>query len=64
MGLSGDAKLLSPITAEGISEAVVGAGLASAEDMAALAQELYAEAANPATLSGTPRIVQTWGRKP
>lgn len=64
MGLTGDAKLLSPITAEGISEAVAGAGLASAEDMAALAQELYAEAANPATLSGTPRVVQTWARKP
>ena len=64
MGLSGDVKLISPMTAESISEAVVGAGLASAEDVATLAQELYAEAANPATLSGTPRVVQTWARKP
>ena len=65
MGLSGDVKLILAETAESISEAVVGAGLASAEDVEpTLAQELYAEAANPATLSGTPRVVQTWARKP
>jgi ubiquinone/menaquinone biosynthesis C-methylase UbiE len=63
MGLTGDVKLLTPMTAQSISEAVVGAGLASAEEVAALAQELYAEAANPATLSGCPRIVQVWARK-
>ncbi len=63
MGLTGDVKLMPPITVEAISDAVVAAGLASAEEMAALAQELYADAANPATLCGNPRVVQAWGRR-
>ena len=63
MGLTGEVKLMAPITVEAISEAVVAAGLASAEEMAALAQELYADAANPAVLCGNPRVVQTWARK-
>ena len=64
MGLSGDVKLISPISVESITDAVVSEGLASKEEMAALAQELYADAANPNTLAGLPRVVQTWGRKP
>jgi SAM-dependent methyltransferase len=64
MGATGDVKLITPITVESITDAVVSTGLASAEEMAALAQELYADAANPATLAGMPRVVQTWGRKP
>lgn len=64
MALAGDVKLMPPITTESISDAVVGAGLASAEEMKALAQELYADAANPTTLVGNPRVVQTWARKP
>ena len=64
MGLTGEIKLMPPITVEAISEAVVGAGLASAEEMAALAQALYADAANPAVLCGNPRVVQVRGRKP
>jgi SAM-dependent methyltransferase len=64
MGLTGEVKLMPPITVESISASVVAAGLATAEEMAALAQELYADAANPETLAGNPRIVQVWGRKP
>jgi SAM-dependent methyltransferase len=64
MGLTGEVKLIAPITVESISDAVVAAGLAPAEEMAALAQELYADALNPATLCGNPRVVQTWARKP
>ncbi len=63
MGLSGDVKLITPITVESICDAVVGSGLASAEDMTALARELYEDAANPTTLAGMPRVVQAWGRK-
>jgi SAM-dependent methyltransferase len=63
MGLTGDVKLISPITVESISDAVVSSGLASADEMAALARELYEDAANPATLAGMPRVVQAWGRK-
>jgi ubiquinone/menaquinone biosynthesis C-methylase UbiE len=63
MGLTGDVKLISPITVENITEAVVSAGLGSTEEMAALARELYTDAANPATLSGMPRVFQTVARK-
>lgn len=63
LGLTGNVKLISPITVENITEAVVGAGLATAEEMTALAQELYADAADPTTLAGMPRVVQTWARR-
>jgi len=63
VGLTGDVKLISPITVENIAEAVVGAGLATKEEMISLAQELYADAADPSTLAGMPRVVQTWARK-
>lgn len=63
MGLTGEVKLMAPLTVESISDAVVAAGLASVEEMAALAQELYADAANPAVLCGNPRVVQAWARK-
>lgn len=63
MGLTGDVKLISPITVENITEAVVGAGLASTDEMSALARELYADAANPATMAGMPRVFQTLARK-
>jgi hypothetical protein len=63
MALTGDVKLMPPMTTESITDAVVAAGLATVEEMAALAQELYADAANPATLCGNPRVVQTWATK-
>ncbi len=64
MALRGEAKLISPITVETITEAVTSAGLASAEESASLARELYAFAADETTLAGMPRVVQAWGRAP
>lgn len=63
VGLTGDVKLVTPITAENITEAVVASGLATADAMKRLAEELYREAGDPATLFGMPRVVQTWGRR-
>jgi hypothetical protein len=34
------------------------------EEVDAIVRELYAMADDPAMLAGTPRIVQTWGRRP
>lgn len=63
MALQGDAKLITPMTMENIGDAVVGAGLASREEVASLAQQLYDHAADPHTLAGMPRVVQAWGQK-
>ncbi|MDQ3252352.1 MAG: hypothetical protein M3R15_00350 [Acidobacteriota bacterium] len=64
MGMEGEVKLIVPITLENIAEAVVQAKLASREETADLIEELYDFAANPRTVSGTPRVIQAWGRRP
>lgn len=61
VGVSGDVKLMSPLTLENIADAVVAEGLASGEEISRLIEELYEFANNPATLSSGPRIVETWG---
>lgn len=62
-GTRGDVKLISPITMENISEAVVSSGLASAQEATRIVEQLYAEARDEHTVLSTPRIVQVWGRK-
>jgi ubiquinone/menaquinone biosynthesis C-methylase UbiE len=64
MGITGEAKMLSALTMENIADTVVQDGLATREECAELARELYAFAENPDTLAGTPRIFQVWGRRP
>lgn len=63
IGLQGEAKLLNPLTMEAIADAVLQDGLATRDEVDDLVRELYKFAANPATLAGMPRVVQTWGRK-
>jgi SAM-dependent methyltransferase len=63
-GLSGDAKLITPITVENISDAVAGEGLATSEEIAQVTEQLYALAHDERTVMSTPRIVQAWGRRP
>ena len=60
----GEAKLLNPITLENIAGAVLEDNLATRQELDELIRELYEFAAHPRTVAGTPRIVQTWGRKP
>ena len=62
-GTRGEVKLISPITMETIGDAVVSAGLATAEEIARIAEQLYAEARDENTLFSVPRIMQAWGRK-
>jgi len=63
-GIRGEVKLLSEITMEMISDAVVGAGLADPQETARIAKGLMAAARDEETLLSTPRVVQAWGRKP
>jgi SAM-dependent methyltransferase len=62
-GVTGEAKLIPPLTLERIADAVVAEGVAEADDVAATFAELYAYAADPSTLMGMPRVIQTWGKR-
>jgi SAM-dependent methyltransferase len=64
IGMSGEVKVLNPLTMENIADAVIADGLATREEVDDIVRELYAFAARPDTLAGTPRIVQVWGRRP
>lgn len=64
MATTGETKLIHPITLENIGDAILQDGLLSPEELAALIDELYAIAHDPRSVSGLPRIVQTWGYRP
>ena len=50
--------------AEATAEAITGAGLASANQVAAALTDLQAFAATPGTLIGDPRTFQVWAKRP
>jgi SAM-dependent methyltransferase len=62
-GLSGDVKMIAPITLENVAGAVVAADLATTNEVNQTVAELYAFARADGTLMSLPRIVQTWGRR-
>jgi SAM-dependent methyltransferase len=62
-GISGEAKLIGPITLEAIADSVLAAGLATPEELNRTVDALYAFAAADGTLLSLPRIVQAWGRR-
>jgi hypothetical protein len=61
-GLSGEVKLLCPLTLEAIADAVLAADLVSVAELNQTVDDLYAFANAESTLLSTPRIVQSWGR--
>jgi predicted O-methyltransferase YrrM len=63
-GISGEVKLTAPLTLEAIADAVLAAGLATAEELGELVDDLYAFAEEDGTLISIPRVVQAWGSKP
>ena len=63
-GLTGDVKLIPAVTLERIAQAVIAEGVATADEVARTAAELYAYAADPGTLMGMPPVLQAWGRLP
>ena len=64
MGLTGEAKLLNPLTMQNICPALLAEGLAGQDEIDQLVADLHAYAADPATLAGVPRIFQVSGRRP
>jgi len=63
-GMTGDAKLLGPLTMENIAEAVLAEGLAEQDEIDRIVAEFYDFARNPRTVLSVPRVVQAWGYKP
>ena len=63
MGLSGEVKLINPITMENIAESVIALELASQDEVKSIVAEMYEFADNPRTLAGVPPVFQTWGYK-
>ena len=61
-GLSGEVKLLCPLTLEATADAVLAAHLVSVDELNKTVDDLYAFANAESTLLSVPRIVQTWGR--
>lgn len=64
IGTEGEVKLITPMTMENIAAVVMQEGLATGDEIDAIVRDLYAFAADPGTVSGVPRIVQAWGRRP
>jgi SAM-dependent methyltransferase len=62
--VTGESKLIPPLTLERIADAVVAEGVATLEEVTGAVRDLYAHAEDPATVMGMPRLVQAWGRKP
>ncbi|MEY4630893.1 MAG: Demethylmenaquinone methyltransferase [Pseudomonadota bacterium] len=60
--LEGGIKLLTCVTLENITEAVLRDKLSSEENLRATAEELHAFCRDPKTVLGGPRIFQVWGR--
>ncbi|MEI6635943.1 MAG: methyltransferase domain-containing protein [Planctomycetota bacterium] len=60
----GPGKRIASMTMEHIREAVVGAGLASNEEISDVVAEIDSFADDPETILSLPRIFQVWGKKP
>jgi hypothetical protein len=63
MALTGERKLITPITLQNIAPAVIEQQLASKEELEELTQELYDFAEDETTLAGLPRVVQVSARR-
>jgi hypothetical protein len=62
--MSGEVKLMAPLTMENIADAVLAAGLASRAELDRLVHELSEFARDPDTVIGGPRVVEAWGHHP
>jgi len=60
MALTGETKLITPITLENIAPSILEQQLASRDEIEELTRQLYDFAADEMTLAGLPRVVQVW----
>ncbi|HTZ58376.1 MAG TPA: class I SAM-dependent methyltransferase [Acidobacteriaceae bacterium] len=63
-GITGEVKLMTPITMENIGPAVIAAGLAPSHEIAELVNALYEYARTPGTVGCLPRVMEVWATKP
>ena len=63
-GLTGEAKLVTPLTMENIADAAVDENLAEKTEVEALVSTLYGLARDTITVMAIRRIVQAWGLRP
>ena len=64
VGVTGQAKLINPITMECVAERTIAEGLATSDEVARIVRGLYEAVDNPRMVISIARIVQTWGCKP
>jgi len=62
-GLTGDVKLMSPLTMEYVTEAVLAENLASAREIEQIVSEMSTFARSTETYLSGPRCFEVWGRK-
>jgi len=55
---------MNALTMENIAGAAIQDGIATREEIDGMVRELYELAQNPNTVTGLPRVVQAWGRRP
>jgi SAM-dependent methyltransferase len=60
--LHGDPKRIQLLTLETTADSLVGAGLATPDEIAGITAELAAYVDRPDTLASTARVIQAWGR--
>ena len=63
IGITGEVKLVPAITMENIGEAILSDGLCTKEELATVIGQLHQLAQDETTLTGMPRIIQTWARR-
>jgi hypothetical protein len=63
-GISGEVKLISPLTLEAIADAVLAVDLADPDELAEVVDELYRLAEEDGTFLSIPRMVQARGYNP
>src|SRR5947209_9747783 len=60
-GITGEVKLIAPLTMENIADTVLAQGLASENEISRLVAKLYEFAGTPGTVLSIPRVVEVFG---
>jgi SAM-dependent methyltransferase len=61
--IQGEGKLMAPITMSRISDALIGEGLATKDEVQQILTGLHVAAADSETVMSLPRIFQVWGKR-
>jgi phage/plasmid primase-like uncharacterized protein len=61
--IQGEGKLMAPITMMRISDALIGEGLATKDEVQQILTDLHVAAADSETVMSLARIFQVWGKR-